>query len=37
MFSDKGVEIILKDRTGFVLGRISYQELVFRGAGLTRP
>ncbi len=37
MFSDKGVEIILKDRTGYVLGRISYQELVFRGAELNRP
>jgi hypothetical protein len=38
MFSDHGVEIILKDpKDGHECGRIAHQQHVFRGAELTRP
>ncbi len=37
VFAYTGVEIILKDRTGYVRGRISYQDEVFHGAALSHP
>jgi hypothetical protein len=37
VYAYTGVEIILKNRTGYVRGRISYQDDVFRGAAFSHP